>query len=48
MSKIKKEKTMAEVTAGYESFAKDKKANKTGKKKFDAALKKAAKPRSLK
>jgi hypothetical protein len=48
MAKSKKEKTMAEVTAGYEEFAKGKKQNKTGKQKFDAALNKVVKPRSAK
>jgi len=41
-------KTMDEVTKGYEDFIKGKKTNKTGKKKFDSAIKKAAKPRGSK
>lgn len=48
MAKSKKDKTMAEVTAGYETFIKDKKVNKTGDKKFEKVLKAATKPRGSK
>lgn len=48
MAKSKKDKTMAEVTAGYETFIKDKKVNKTGGKKFEKVLKSATKQRGSK
>jgi hypothetical protein len=48
MAKSKKDKTMADVTAGYETFIKDKKVNKTGGKKFEKAVKSAAKQRGSK
>lgn len=39
---------MVELTKGYEEFIKGKKTNKTGKNKFEKALKKAIKRRSSK
>ena len=48
MTNSKKNKTMAEVSAGYETFIKDKKVNKTGGKKFDKVLKAATKQRGSK
>ncbi len=46
----KKIKTMAELTANYEQFIKGKEVNKSGKKAFNNAIKKAAtkKPRATK
>lgn len=44
----KKIKTMAEVSAGYETFIKDKKVKKTGKSAFDKVIKKASKKRGSK
>jgi hypothetical protein len=48
MKNKKKEKTMAELTAGYSSFIKGKKTNPNGKDLFDKVLKKAVKQRSSK
>lgn len=48
MAKSKKDKTMAEVTDGYETFIKGKKVNKTGGKKFDNTLKATTKQRGSK
>lgn len=48
MAKKKNQKTMAEVSAGYEKFIKGKELNKYGKTEFEKVLKKAAKPRSVK
>ena len=39
---------MEKLTEGYEAFIKGKKVNANGKKVFDKAIKKAAKPRSAK
>ena len=44
----KKVKTMAEVSAGYETFIKDKKVKITGKKIFDKTIKAATKQRGSK
>jgi hypothetical protein len=44
----KKDKTMAEVSAGYEKFIEGKKTNAKGKKVFDKTVKAASKPRSSK
>lgn len=44
----KKAKTMVEVSAGYETFIKDKKVKATGKKAFDKTIKAASKPRGSK
>lgn len=41
--KSKKDKTMDELTKGYEEFIKNKKVNKKGKNEFDKVLKKAIK-----
>jgi hypothetical protein len=43
MKSKKKEKTMDEVTSGYDEFIRDKKVNKKGKNDFEKALKKAIK-----
>ena len=49
MAKSKKVKTtMEELTKGYEAFIKGKKVNPKGKKLFDKALKKVAKPHAVK
>lgn len=44
----KKELTMEQVTANYETFIKDKKQNPKGKELFEKALKKAVKQRGSK
>lgn len=44
----KKDKTMAEVSAGYETFIKDKKVKSVGKKVFQKTIKAASKPRGSK
>lgn len=44
----KKDKSMAEVSAGYETFIKGKKVKTAGKKAFDKAIKSASKPRGSK
>ncbi len=48
--KKKKDKTMAEVTAGYEQFVEGQKINKKGLSLFNKTIKKAAntKPSDLK
>jgi hypothetical protein len=48
MKKAIKKTPMDKLTEGYEEFIKGKKINKNGKKLFDKALKKAAKPRGSK
>lgn len=48
MAKTKKNKTMVELTFGYEEYIKGKKRNKDGKKLFEKTLKKATKPRGSK
>lgn len=48
MSKKKKIKSMAELTAGYDDFIKGKELKSNGKKLFEKTLKKAAKPRGSK
>lgn len=46
MAKAAKEnKTMAEVSAGYEAFIKGKSVKATGKKAFDKVIKKASTPK---
>lgn len=44
----KKEKSMAELTKGYEKFIQGKELNPNGKKDFDKILKKAVKQRGSK
>jgi len=46
MKARKKEKSMAEVTKGYEKFMEGKELRKDGKKQFDKAIAKASKPKS--
>ncbi|SDW83962.1 hypothetical protein SAMN05444410_10698 [Hydrobacter penzbergensis] len=48
MSKNKKDKTMLDVSSGYNEFAKNSKQDKNGKKKFTSVLKKSVKQRSSK
>lgn len=45
---VKKEKTMLDVSAGYETFIKDKKVKPSAKKAFDKTIKAATKPRGSK
>jgi hypothetical protein len=44
----KKDKTMLEVTKGYEDFIKGKETNKNGQMIFNKVIKKAAKPKTKK
>lgn len=43
--KKSKQKSMAELTEGYEEFIKGKELNKNGKELFNKTIKKAAKPK---
>lgn len=44
-SKVKKVKSMAEVTKGYEKFMEGKELRKDGKEQFEKAISKAVKPK---